>query len=92
MKIQSIRCLSHFIRVNGSTPASKVYDAEPVGGSRGRRKRLLSWKDQVGIDLVSLSISNWLSNSEEKNQMGHYYWLSSYRLSGRHANEEGEVY
>lgn len=38
--------------MNGSNPASKVYDAVPACWSRGRRTAALHWKVQVGKHLA----------------------------------------
>ncbi|WP_217351615.1 hypothetical protein, partial [Xanthomonas citri] len=50
-----------------NAPALKVSDTVPAGGSRGRGRPPLRWKDQVEKDLASLGVSNWRRLARERN-------------------------
>ena len=67
IKIQRLRWLGHVVRMDTNAPALKVFDAVPAGGSRGRGRPPLRWKDQVEKDLASLGVSNWRRLARERN-------------------------
>ena len=67
IKIQRLRWLGHVVRMDTNAPALKVFDAVPAGGSRGRGRPPLRWKDQVEKDLTSLGVSNWRRLARERN-------------------------
>ncbi|XP_054085666.1 LINE-1 retrotransposable element ORF2 protein isoform X1 [Zeugodacus cucurbitae] len=68
IKRQRLRWLGHVVRMDENTPALKVFDAVPAGGSRGRGRPPLRWRDQVESDLVTLGISNWRRTAKERDR------------------------
>ncbi|XP_054089974.1 putative uncharacterized transposon-derived protein F52C9.6 isoform X1 [Zeugodacus cucurbitae] len=66
IKRQRLRWLGHVVRMDENTPAMNVFDAVPAGGSRGRGRPPLRWRDQVESDLVTLGISNWRRTAKER--------------------------
>ena len=67
IKVQRLRWLGHVVRMDTDVPALKVFDSKPAGGSRGRGRPPLRWKDQVEKDLASLGISNWRQLAQKRN-------------------------
>lgn len=47
IKRQRLRWLGHVVRMYESTPALKVFGAVPAGGSNGKGRNALRWKDQI---------------------------------------------
>ncbi|XP_054086050.1 putative uncharacterized transposon-derived protein F52C9.6 isoform X2 [Zeugodacus cucurbitae] len=68
IKRQRLRWLGHVVRMEENTPALKVFDAVPAGGSRGRGRPPLRWKDQVQSDLASLGVSSWRQKAKRRNE------------------------
>lgn len=57
----------------------KLFGAVSLCGSRGRRRALRRWKNQLEKDLAVYCISNC---SEEKKQTAHYCWFGYNLVSG----------
>ena len=59
IKIQRIRWLGHFARMDSSNPVRKVFETEPGGGSRRKVRPRQRWAKQVDENLSTLGIRNW---------------------------------
>lgn len=64
---QWLRWLCHVARIEGSTPALKVFNAVHAGGKRGRRP--LRCKDQVE-DHATFGISIWRQTTKRRKERG----------------------
>lgn len=54
VKIQWLRWQGHDVRMDTNAPAPV-----PAGGSKGRERPPLRWKDQIEKNLASFGVSNW---------------------------------
>jgi len=68
IKIQRLRWLGHVVRMEDSTPARKVFESEPGGGSRRRGRPNLRWTDQVSKDVSTLGIRNWRQTARNREE------------------------
>ena len=68
IKIQRLRWLGHVVRMEESTPARKVFESEPGGGSRRRGRPNLRWGDQVLKDVSTLGIRSWRQSTSNRQQ------------------------
>jgi hypothetical protein len=67
-KTQRLRRLGHVVRMEESTPARKVFDSEPGGGSRRRGRPNLRWGDQVLQDVATLGVRSWRQSARSRQE------------------------
>ena len=59
IKIQRIRWLGHFARMDSSNPVRKVLESESGGESRRKGRPRQRWTKQVNENATTLGIRNW---------------------------------